>query len=203
MTTHEHTPTVAISDSTVEELIALEFAFLGALLPGDVVDAHADELIAVMLGYHLRGVRQPPERLGLMLMSELSERQILIAHDVQIVNERQWRYRLGEGVARPGYLLDSRGLDVDTLEMIRARAADVAEFEKVAAHIFASPVIEDEHPAIEGILRPYTDQQIIDLVIWSSFAHPLDGEGASHDYPAHVEDEIRRRASARNTQLQT
>lgn len=62
MTTHEHTPTVAISDSTVEELIALEFAFLGALLPGDVVDAYDDELIAVMLGYYLRGVRQPTER---------------------------------------------------------------------------------------------------------------------------------------------
>lgn len=197
MTDHTHgLATVAITLTTVEELMALEFAFEGNLMPGAEEDAHDDELIATILGYHLRQLPRAPEELRLIIWNEFSERQIMIIGDPAGLLSPRPNYPIPTGVARPGYLLDSRGLDVDTLETLEVRVQMVASFADIAEVLFSSPIVEHEHPVIAALLQQYTDQQIIDLALWASFVHPRGEETPRLDYPEHVVGEIRARVRA-------
>lgn len=193
MTQHRELRTVAISESTLDELFALKHAFEGEIYPDDEEYAFNDELVAMMLGYHLRNIERAPEKLARIAMQVLIGRMQMLRRDEAFARRLKQRRGIAEGVARPGFMLEANGLDTDTLDVLAARSGLVQEFAAIALAIMKSPAVVSTTNAIMAILRFYTDQQIIDIVAWSSFAHPLNGEVLTNEYPEHIEDEIRAR----------
>lgn len=193
MTSVETAPTVAITESTLNELDAMRFAFMGELMPDQEQNAYADELIAMMLGYELRKVNRPTEKLARVIMRELMNRMFMTTKSAEYAQFYGRRRNITGGIARPGFLLDSRGLDVDTLTTLAVRREFVESFAALVSHLDDSYALRNTNRVLLSVFRDYTDQQIIDLVIWSAFAHPLNGEVIENEYPWHIEDEIRRR----------
>ena len=193
MTQQRELRTVAISESTFDELFALKHAFEGEIYPDEEDYAYSDELVAMMLGYHLRKIERAPEKLARIAMQVLIGRIQMLQRDEAFMWQAKRRRGIAEGIARPGYMLEANDLDADTLGVVSARADLVREFADIALPIMKSPAVVSKSNAIMAILRYYNDQQIIDIVAWSSFAHPLNGEVLTNEYPEHIEDEIKAR----------
>lgn len=186
----EHAPTVAITETTMKELAAMRFAFAGNLMPDDEAEAYDDELIAMMLGYELRRLAKPQRDLKQFIQLEVTARMELLKRSPAVARwTRPRRSGVIPGVSRPGFLLDARGLDADTLVVLNARAAMVADFVELAGHVLRSPAVPTKRNAIFALLRQLSDQQIIDLVIWANLAQ-FDDDDLANDYPMHIEDEI-------------
>lgn len=193
MTPFETVPTVAITESTLNELGAMRFAFMGDLMPDEEQNAYADELIAMMLGYELRKIDRPTEKLARVIMRELMNRIFITTKSSEYAQLYGRRRNITEGIARPGFLLDSRGLDVDTLTILAVRREFVESFAALVSHLDNAYAVRSTNRVLLSVFRDCTDQQIIDLVIWSAFAHPLNDAVIENEYPWHIEDEIRRR----------
>lgn len=187
--------TVAIGEATLDELFALKHAFEGDVYPDDEEYAYDDELIAMMLGYHLRRIERAPEKLARIVLQALHMRIKLLTRDPSVVSRMNARRGIPEGVAVPGRVLEANPLDADTLHVIAARAGMVADFAGIAVDLMNSPAVVSKSAAIMSLLRHYTDQQIIDVVVWAAFAHPLNGQVLENEYPEHIEDEIKARAA--------
>ena len=187
--------TVAISEATFDELFALKHAFEGFVYPDDEEYAYDDELIAMMLGYHLRRIDRAPEKLARIVVQTMHLRIKLLKRDPSVVSRMNARRGIPEGATVLGRVLEANPLDADTLHVVSARGEMVADFARIAIDIMNSPAVVSKSAAIMSILRYYTDQQIIDVVAWAAFAHPLNGQVLENEYPEHIEDEIKARAA--------
>lgn len=184
---------ISITQSTVEDLEALRYAFEGKTVHGEHQNCSDDVLVAALLGWHFRRIEGESWMFAKALAYEFSIRQQLLTDPRDSwVNEKLRRQRsfFRGSPSTPGNVLTLYGIDLRTLRRIEARSRSV--------EMMVGALNDGSGKDISERLRRYSDQAIIDLGVWWTLANTgMANTDELEPYPHWVKDEIRGRGQAR------
>ena len=182
MSTHQTDATIAVTLGTNAELKALRFAIRGQLNAEATADAYDDELVAVVLGWHLRRLDGDLPSMRKFAMLNLLWRQTKLLR------------QNSAAPIHPLHLLTVNGINPGTLTDIESRVARVHNLLIAVRDLPEFVSVGERHDEIVKHLKSASDQLSIDLLVWV-IARPSDPIGVELiEYPRHVVDEIRARA---------
>lgn len=184
---------ISITDTTMQELEKLRYAFEGRMAHGEHQNCSDDVLVAALLGWHLRQVGEHDDWFAKALAYEFSMRERLFRDpESKWIDEAEKakRSHFRGSPSTEGNVLTLDGIDIHTVQRIETRAH--------AVKMMVRKLSENYGERAPQRLVTYSDQAIIDLGVWWNVTLPYGDHIPENDnYPFWVKDEIMARGEAR------
>lgn len=190
MSTVSKKPAVTVTPTTEQDLVALRSAFVGEIEPSEMGSVPDDVLIAGLLGWHLRAAPIKPSRLDSYFFTEFAYRRA-ITSGAEVADLHSGIRDIVRGCVEPtGQILSPNGLTPETGSEIRARVARVIELvEKIQAQDMVNIAVGSDDESWR-LVAHLTDQEIIDVAIWSALKSCSDAEPRKSELPSLIEHEM-------------